>query len=356
MIIVIKKNTRKFHQPGITGNKVIPPVWSARPKKQEDDKREWRKKFKGDNYRTLVGLLCGNHILALWCFINFVILSRGWRLLALLPPLIGLRCFVARFLSWLQNLNHGVSLLPSCTNDYCLPNYRRTNGKLKLLFLSCSTAPFFPFPDSLQNNSQALRTSNTKACLVLVSEYITSNNSNKPRNLSRFYDVHIQVWHLYVQGRPSCIIKSVQATFSHFVRWEHTAGVRELKREQPCEVFWGYPSGLQSVYPTALLITAHNRRKQLLLLALTSDEQNMKRPGPTQLAMATHGHETSRERQACDLSCLYFVSFSSLSKKASYESRRSHPFLTHDGAKTCWHNKNHQRLVHQLLQFECSLI
>lgn len=146
----------------------------------------------------------------------------------------------------------------------------------------------------------------------------------------------------------------MQATISHFVHWEYTAGVRELKREQPREVFWGCPPGLQSVHPTALLITAHNRRKQLLLLALTSEEQNMQRqlrPGPTQLAMATHGHENPRERQACDLSCLYFVSFSSLSKKASYESRQSHPFLTHDGAKMCSHNKKHRRLVHQVLQF-----
>lgn len=165
-------------------------------KENDERKRNSRVLTTGPQWVCFVKTV-GNHILPPWCFINFVILSRDWRLLTLLPPLIRLCCFVPRFLSRLQNSNHRVSLLPSCTSDYCLPNYRRTNGKSKLLSLSCPTAPSFPLPDSLQNNSQALRTSDTKARLVLVSEYITSNNSNKQKNLSRFYDVHIQVWHLY---------------------------------------------------------------------------------------------------------------------------------------------------------------
>lgn len=149
----------------------------------------------------------------------------------------------------------------------------------------------------------------------------------------------------------------MQATFSHFDHWEHIVRVRELKREQPHEVFWRYSpitKPPQAVYSTALLIAAQNRRKQLILLALTSEEQNMQRqprPGPAQLAMATHDHENSRERQACDLSCPYFVSFSSQSKKTQDESRQSHPFLIHDRAKMCSHRKKHQSLVHQLLRF-----
>lgn len=85
--------------------------------------------------------------------------------------------------------------------------------------------------------------------------------------------------------------------------------VRELKREQLCEVFWRYPpstKSTQAVYSTALLIAAQNRRKQLLLLELASEEQNMRRQlrlDPAQLATATHDHENSRGRQACDLSC-----------------------------------------------------
>jgi len=105
---------------------------------------------------------------------------------------------------------------------------------------------------------------------------------------------------------------------------ENTQRESESQTEQPCEVFWRYsPSTkpIQSVYWTALLLAAQNRRKQLLLLALTSEEENMQReqrPGPAQLAIAAHDHENSRERQACDLSCSYFI-----------------PFLTHDGAKMC---------------------
>lgn len=103
---------------------------------------------------------------------------------------------------------------------------------------------------------------------------------------------------------------------------------QRAKERAATKLFWKYSPNTQTtqaVYAKALLTGAQNRRKQLTFEALTFEEQNIQRQprqGSAQLATATHDHEKPRERQACDLSCPYFVSFSSQSKKAQDKSRQ----------------------------------
>lgn len=118
---------------------------------------------------------------------------------------------------------------------------------------------------------------------------------------------------------------------------------QKAKERASKKVFWKYSPNTkttQALYAKTLYIRAQNRRKQILLLAHTFEEQNIQRQlrqGPVQLSTATHDHEKSRERQVCNLSCPYFAYFSSQSIK--HKTNQVRPFvITHDRAKRCSHH------------------
>lgn len=153
--------------------------------------------------------------------------------------------------------------------------------------------------------------------------------------------------------RPSCIIKSVQAIFSHFVLREHIASVRGPKREQPQRCF-GNTLQTQRQYKLCrqkLSLLEHKIGENNLLLKhlllkskIYKDSWDKVQRSWLQPLMIMKNPEKGRP-VICPVHILYHF----LPSLKRHKTNQGSLFVfTHDRAKMHSHHKKQGRLVHQL--------